>query len=189
MTALASLLQSWRAEPGRPIADFGLSIVLLDSRPHWSAGEERAPVSEYDLRFVGDGDLPELGQQVSRSSRGYLLETAAFGIGSPLRHIRLKCGECMGADRDSMPRGKVASAIEECSAVACPLWPFRFGFDPRREPVSEEQRELARARALRHGLGRRPQGDESCEQPSKGDGRDARHDDVSEAGDVGVGDR
>ena len=45
MTPLASLLASWRAEPDRPIADFGLSIVLLESRPHWSAGDERAPLS------------------------------------------------------------------------------------------------------------------------------------------------
>ena len=160
MTALASLLASLRAEPDRPIADFGLSIVLLDSRPHWSVGEERAPLNEYDLRFLGDSDLRQEPQQVCRSSREYLLEMAAFGVGPPLRHIRLKCGECMGGDRGSMPRGEVAKAIEECAAVACPLWPFRFGSDPRREPVSEEKRELARARALRDGLGRRPQDDE-----------------------------
>ena len=162
MTALASLVASWRAEPERPIADFGLSIVLLDSCPHWPAGDERAPLSEYDLRFLGDGDLPEQTQQVSRSSRKYLVETTVFGVGSPLRHVRLKCGECMGGNRGSMPRGEVARAIEECSAVACPLWPFRLGFDPRREPMPEEQREIARARALRHGLGRRPQDDESA---------------------------
>ena len=182
MTPLASLLASWRAEPDRPIADFGLSIVLLESRPHWSVGDERAPLNEYDLRFVGDGDLPQQPQQVCRSSREYLLETAAFGVGPPLRQIRLKCGECMGGDRGSMPRGEVAKAIEECSAVACPLWPFRLGFDPRREPMPEEQREIARARALRHGLGRRPQDDEFREQPSKGEGRAARHDDVHDQG-------
>ena len=161
MTPLASLVASRRAEPDRPIADFGLSIVLLESRLHWSAGEERAPLSEYDLRFVGDGDLPQQPQQVSRSSREYLLETAAFGVGSPVRHVRLKRGECMGGDRGSMPRGEVARAIEECSAAACALWAFRLGFDPRREPMPEGQRELARARALRDGLGRRPQDDES----------------------------
>jgi hypothetical protein len=166
MTALASLVASWRAEPDRPIADFGLSIVLLDSRPNWSVGAERAPLSEYDRRFVSDRDLPQQPQQVSRSSREYLLETAVFGVGSPLRHVRSKCGECMGGDRGLMPRGEVARAIEECSAVACPLWPFRLGFDPRREPMPEEQREIARARALRHGLGRRSQDDQSCEQPS-----------------------
>jgi hypothetical protein len=173
VTGLASLLASWRADPDRPIAEFGLSIVLLDNRPNWSAGDERAPLSEYDLRFVGNGDLPQQPQQVSRSDRRYLLETAAFGVGPPLRHVRLKCGECLGG---SMPRGEVAKAIDACSAVACPLWPFRLGFDPRREPVSEEQREVARARALRHGLGRRPQDGESCEE---GDRRAARHDDVS----------
>jgi hypothetical protein len=64
MTALASLVASWRAEPDRPIADFGLSIVLFESRPHWSAGDESEPLSEYDLRFVGDGDLPQEPQQV-----------------------------------------------------------------------------------------------------------------------------
>ena len=182
MTALASLLASWRAEPDRPIAEFGLSIVLLDSRTHWSAGEERAPLSEYDLRFVGNGDLPQQPQQVCRSSREYLLETAAFGVGPSLRQIRLKCGECMGGDRGSMPRGEVARAIEACSAVACALWPLRFGFDPRREPMPQEQRELARARALRHGLGRRPQDDESCEQPPEGDGRATSYDDAPDAG-------
>jgi hypothetical protein len=178
MTALASLLEAWRADPDRAIADSGLSIVLLDSRPHWPAGNERAPLSEYDLRFVGDHDLSQQPQQVSRSSRQNLLETAAFGVGSPLRHIRLKCGECMGGDRGSMPRGEVANGIQECSAVACPLWAFRFGFDPRREPMPDEQRELARARALRHGLGRRPQDAKCCEQPSEGDGRVAPYDDA-----------
>ena len=124
MTALASWLESWRAEPDRPIVDFGLSIVLLESRPHWSVGDERAPLSEYDLRFLGDGDLPEEPQQVSRSSREYLLETAVFGVGSPLRHIRLKCGECMGGDRGSMPRGEVAKAIGECLPSRAPCGRF-----------------------------------------------------------------
>src|SRR5262245_43186165 len=110
MTALASLLASWRAQPDQPFADLGLSIVLLDSCPHWSAGDEREPLNQYDLCFVGDGDLPQQPQQVSRSSREYLLETAVFGVGSPLRHVRLKCGECMDGDRGSMPRGEVARA-------------------------------------------------------------------------------
>jgi hypothetical protein len=38
------------------------------------------------------------------------------------------------------------------------LWPFRLGFDPRREELSEERREELRERARRTGFVRRSPG-------------------------------
>jgi hypothetical protein len=63
----------------------------------------------------------------------------------PLRAIRMKCGGCMGGDTDRMPRGEAAQAIDDCSSVGCPLWPFRFGDDPWRPAPSEAKLAAARA--------------------------------------------
>ncbi len=60
------------------------------------------------------------------------------------RAIRLKCAECMGGERGRMPRGETAEWIDECSSTCCPLWPFRYGSNPWRAPVSDAQREASK---------------------------------------------
>lgn len=39
--------------------------------------------------------------------------------------IRWFCYECNGYDSDGL--GSVAAAVRECTAVECPLWPWRNG--------------------------------------------------------------
>ena len=56
------------------------------------------------------------------------------------------CSNCMGGERDRMPKGEVAAAIDECGSSACPLWPFRYGRDPWRPEPSEEAKAAARER-------------------------------------------
>jgi hypothetical protein len=89
-------------------------------------------------------------QAVDRTSRAYLLEAAAFDVGPPLRQIRLKCHECQGGEPGGPVTARTARWIEECSSVACALWPYRLGFDPRREPMPEERRAAVRERFLAH---------------------------------------
>lgn len=88
-------------------------------------------------------------ETTDRRSREYI---GSFRERIPaLRAIRLKCGACMGGDADRMPRGEVAQAIDECGSSLCPLWPFRYGRDPWREPVqlTEEQRSQMAQRLAR----------------------------------------
>jgi hypothetical protein len=61
-----------------------------------------------------------------------------------LRAIRLKCGACMGGDGERVPQGEVARAIDECGSCMCPMWPFRYGRNPWRQPASADQREAGR---------------------------------------------
>ena len=143
-----NLVDLWREDPTKPIGAFGLRIVLIDGRPHWEGGEA---LSEYDLRFVAEEDFA--APAGPRTSREYLLEMALWKVGPVLRHVRMKCSECMGGERGSLPRGGVAQAVLDCGAVACPLWPFRLGFDPRREEMPEERRAALRERARQHGFG------------------------------------
>lgn len=54
-------------------------------------------------------------------------------IVSPLKAIRAKCLDCCC--------GSVAE-VRKCTAVGCPLYPFRFGSNPYRakRELSEEQK-------------------------------------------------
>lgn len=63
---------------------------------------------------------------------------------SPIKAIREKCLDCCGGN---------SNEVRLCPAEDCPLWHFRFGKNPYRKPMSEEQREKLRKNALRvfHG--------------------------------------
>lgn len=113
--------------------------------------------SEYDLRFVTDDPAGR-----NRRERAYLLEAALWGVGPPLRHIRMKCHECMGGNRGDMPNRGTSSSIEECAACACPLWPYRLGFDPRRTPMDPEE-------ALRRGAIMRGESSRAYREETDGD--------------------
>jgi hypothetical protein len=105
-------------------------------------------------RPIDNGCHPESETSDWRRSRAYIerfRERISRG-----RAIRLKCSACMGGDADRMPKGEIARAIDECGSCMCPLWPFRFGTDPRRPEASEAKREAARANAKR--FLRRPDG-------------------------------
>lgn len=58
---------------------------------------------------------------------------------SPIDAIRSKCRECMDNSY---------TAIEECTSIGCPIWPFRFGVNPwvDERAMTDEQREAASAR-------------------------------------------
>jgi len=61
-------------------------------------------------------------------------------IPPPLKSIRKFCLNCVGNS---------AREVELCTDLQCPLYPYRFGRDPRRKPrkLSEEQKaSLARGR-------------------------------------------
>jgi hypothetical protein len=53
--------------------------------------------------------------------------------------IRAKCLDCCGA---------IPSEVRLCTAVRCPLWPYRMGTNPlrSRREISDEQRAALRAR-------------------------------------------
>jgi hypothetical protein len=60
--------------------------------------------------------------------------------------IRANCIDCAGGN---------TAEVRRCAMLTCPLWPFRMGTDPYREPrlMTEMQREaaavrLAKVRAL-----------------------------------------
>jgi len=40
---------------------------------------------------------------------------------SPIRAIRAKCVDCCGG---------YAAEVRKCTAIDCPLWPFRMGVNP-----------------------------------------------------------
>ena len=50
---------------------------------------------------------------------------------APLKAIRLKCLVCSGDSSDE---------VKKCTLCHCPLHAFRFGKNPFRKPLSEEQR-------------------------------------------------
>jgi hypothetical protein len=84
-----------------------------------------------DPRTMSSAELEALGRP--RVSRGDA--------------IRAKCIDCSGGN---------AAEARRCAMLDCPLWPFRMGTDPFREPKSEEQRQLASqmAKARRAALGK-----------------------------------
>lgn len=59
-------------------------------------------------------------------------------IKSPVKAIRAKCLECSC--------GK-ATEVRACPITDCPLFPFRFGKNPYRKPISEERRQILSERA------------------------------------------
>lgn len=73
---------------------------------------------------------------------------ARFGIERHpvLSAVRAKCLDCAGTWLE----------VERCECAACPLWPFRFGRDPWRQPreLTAEQRAEMGERLRR---GRQPQ--------------------------------
>jgi len=60
---------------------------------------------------------------------------------NPWKIIRKRCLYCAGTYKE----------VEQCSSPGCPLWPYRFGYDPNKKPrqISEEQREALRTRMRR----------------------------------------
>jgi hypothetical protein len=52
-----------------------------------------------------------------------------------LKAVRRKCLDCSGGSR---------AEVADCLVRQCPLFPFRFGKNPWRPPVSEAQREASR---------------------------------------------
>lgn len=52
-----------------------------------------------------------------------------------LKAVRRKCLECSGGSH---------TEVADCLVRQCPLFPFRFGKNPWRPPVSEAQRQASR---------------------------------------------
>lgn len=61
-------------------------------------------------------------------------------IKSPIKAIRAKCLECSCNQ---------VVEVRECPVTDCPLFPFRFGKNPYRKPISEERRQILSERAKR----------------------------------------
>jgi hypothetical protein len=113
-------------------------IIRLTTGDLWDAEANRA---------VDNGCHPEAEIADYRRTAEYI---GRFRERIPLaRAIRLKCGACMGGDGERMPLGEVAQAIDECGSCMCPLWPFRFGRDPWRPELTDEQKEVRRERAAK----------------------------------------
>jgi hypothetical protein len=74
-----------------------------------------------DPRTMSSAELEALGRP--RVSRGDA--------------IRANCIDCAGGN---------TAEVRRCAMLRCPLWPFRMGTDPYREPMSDEKREAAAVR-------------------------------------------
>lgn len=59
-------------------------------------------------------------------------------IKSPLKAIRAKCLDCVCGS---------VNEVKLCPCTDCSLYPFRFGKNPFRKPMSEERKEVLRQRA------------------------------------------
>lgn len=66
-----------------------------------------------------------------------VLEAVAGSIKSPTKAIRAKCLDCCCGS---------AHEVKHCTATDCVLYPFRFGKNPYRKAMSEEQKQAARER-------------------------------------------
>jgi hypothetical protein len=64
------------------------------------------------------------------AEEGTLDELRALGHQpmTPMQAIRAHCIDCAGGS---------ASEVAKCAARKCPSWPFRFGHNPWRPPLSE----------------------------------------------------
>jgi len=74
------------------------------------------------------------GHEIGRDPRGMSredLHRAGHKPLSPMKALRLKCLDCCNGS---------ALEVRLCTAVACPIWPFRMGRNPWRKPMSVEQR-------------------------------------------------
>jgi hypothetical protein len=61
---------------------------------------------------------------------------------APTAAIRAHCLDCCGGSSDE---------VRKCVALRCPSWPFRFGANPWRAPLSEAERARRRERIARVG--------------------------------------
>ena len=61
----------------------------------------------------------------------------------PVKAIRKHCLECVDGS---------SKEVELCTAPKCRLYPYRFGKNPFRSPISEEERERRREMGRRHGF-------------------------------------
>jgi hypothetical protein len=70
---------------------------------------------------------------------------------TPIQAIRAKCLDCC-CDQ--------ANEVKLCTAIRCPLWPFRLGKNPNIKPreYTEEQREAMRQR-LKKAMEKKCDGD------------------------------
>lgn len=57
---------------------------------------------------------------------------------SPMKAIKLKCLDCCCGNWGE---------VKACTAIKCPLWPFRMGKNRWRVPMSEERRQEMSERA------------------------------------------
>lgn len=74
--------------------------------------------------------------------------TASTHASTPLKAIRHKCLDCSGDSADE---------VRKCVIPECPLFPFRFGKNPFRTPMSEEQRKERGERLNRARLAKQEQ--------------------------------
>jgi hypothetical protein len=78
---------------------------------------------------LAKGDLIKVepgGFEIGRDPRKVPRETLAkYHTPMPvLKAIRAKCIDCSGGNADE---------VRKCTALACPLWPFRMGTNPHRD--------------------------------------------------------
>jgi hypothetical protein len=79
------------------------------------------------------------------------LELLSHGKKPLLRAIRARCLDCCAGQPNE---------VRNCTAVHCPLWPYRMSTDPWRKEPSEAQREHTRTLAAkrRAEAGKQPSG-------------------------------
>jgi len=65
---------------------------------------------------------------------------------NPVKAIRQFCLECVCG---------VPAEVENCTSTLCPLYAFRFGKNPYRKPMTQEQRQQRRDLALKHGFAKK----------------------------------
>jgi hypothetical protein len=72
------------------------------------------------------------------------LELLSHGKKPLLRAIRARCLDCCAGQPNE---------VRNCTAVHCPLWPYRMSTDPWRKEPSEAQREQGRSLARKTAAG------------------------------------
>lgn len=60
---------------------------------------------------------------------------------SPMKAIRQKCLECSCGS---------PTEVKECKVTKCPLYEFRFGKNPNRKKLTDEERQILRERAIKN---------------------------------------
>ena len=74
------------------------------------------------------GSNPENIQKAIESKHRSTVLKKELKIPNPLKAIRLKCLDCTFG---SSPE------VQRCHIEECPLWPFRFGRNPREDDLGE----------------------------------------------------